>query len=297
MKRGNSPKDIAVRVSAVGMAANILLTLFKLVAGTVGHSGAMISDAVHSASDVFSGLIVIFGVRFSSKESDRHHPYGHERFECVTAILLSGLLIFAGGGIGFAALQSIITGDYAENPVKGWLPLIAAVTSVIVKEGMFWYTKINADKIKSSALAAEAWHHRSDALSSIGAIIGIGGAKLGFPILDPIAGIIICLFIFKVAYDIFRDAVDRMVDHCCDPETEENIRLIAEKVEGVANVDLLRTRVFGSKIYVDIEIGVDGELSVREAHQISENVHNAVENNFPDVKHIMVHVNPSDEEK
>ena len=162
---------------------------------------------------------------------------------------------------------------------------------------MFWYTKINADKIKSSALAAEAWHHRSDALSSIGAIIGIGGAKLGFPILDPIAGIIICLFIFKVAYDIFRDAVDRMVDHCCDPETEENIRLIAEKVEGVANVDLLRTRVFGSKIYVDIEIGVDGELSVREAHQISENVHNAVENNFPDVKHIMVHVNPFDEEK
>ncbi len=297
MKRGNSPKDIAVRVSAVGMAANILLTLFKLFAGIIGRSGAMISDAVHSASDVFSGLIVIVGVRFSSKASDRHHPYGHERFECVAAVLLSVLLAFAGGTIGVAAAQSIITGNYAENPVKGWLPLIAAVVSVAVKEGMFWYTKINAEKIKSSALAAEAWHHRSDALSSVGAIIGIGGAKLGFPILDPIAGIVICLFIFKVAFDIFKDAIDRMVDRSCDGETEEEMKECAENIEGVISVDLLRTRVFGNRIYVDIEIGVDGGLPLTDAHQISENVHNAVENTFPDVKHIMVHVNPSDEEK
>ena len=175
MTSGKSAKETAVRVSVVGMVGNILLTLFKLVAGIVGNSGAMISDAVHSASDVFSGLIVIVGVHFSSKESDPEHPYGHERFECVAAIVLSVLLLLAGGTIGIAAVQNIATGEYERSSVIGWLALIAAVTSVVVKEAMFWYTKINAKRINSPALNAEAWHHRSDALSSVGAIIGIGG--------------------------------------------------------------------------------------------------------------------------
>ena len=265
-------KQVATRVSIVGMAGNVALTLFKLFAGIISHSGAMISDAVHSASDVFSGIIVIVGVRLSARESDSDHPYGHERFECVAEIILAVVLFLAGGAIGIEALKSIFTGAYTELSFRNPLALIAAITSIVVKETMFWYTKINAKRIDSPSLSAEAWHHRSDALSSVGALIGIGGAALGFPILEPIASIVICLFIFKVAFDVFKDAVDRMVDHSCDEETE--------------------ARVFGNKIYVDIEIGVDSALSVCTAHGIAEKVHDAVEDGFPQVKHVMVHVNP-----
>ena len=293
MTSGKSAKETAVRVSVVGMVGNILLTLFKLVAGIVGNSGAMISDAVHSASDVFTGLIVIVGVHFSSKESDPEHPYGHERFECVAAIVLSVLLLLAGGTIGIAAVQNIATGEYERSSVIGWLALIAAVTSVVVKEAMFWYTKINAKRINSPALNAEAWHHRSDALSSVGAIIGIGGAKLGFPVLEPIASLVICLFIFKVAFGIFKDSIDRMVDRSCDEQQEEELRQCALAVEGVESVDLIRTRIFGNKIYADIEISADGSLTLEKSHQIAEQVHSAVEEAFPKVKHIMVHGNPA----
>ncbi len=249
-------KQVATRVSIVGMAGNVALTLFKLFAGIISHSGAMISDAVHSASDVFSGIIVIVGVRLSARESDSDHPYGHERFECVAEIILAVVLFLAGGAIGIEALKSIFTGAYTELSFRNPLALIAAITSIVVKEAMFWYTKINAKRIDSPSLSAEAWHHRSDALSSVGALIGIGGAALGFPILEPIASIVICLFIFKVAFDVFKDAVDRMVDHSCDEETEAKIKACAEEIEGVEQIDLLRTRVFGNKIYVDIEIGV-----------------------------------------
>ena len=288
----NNSKRVATRVSLVGMVGNILLTAFKLAAGLISGSGAMISDAVHSASDAFSGVIVIAGVRFSAKESDDHHPYGHERFECVAEIILSVVLFIAGVTIGVEAVKSIIGGDYRTFVFNNPLALIAAVTSIVVKEAMFWYTKINAKRIDSPSLSAEAWHHRSDALSSVGALIGIGGAALGFPILEPIASIIICLFIFKVTYDIFKDAIDRMVDHSCDSETEEEMRECAAGIEGVWSIDLLRTRIFGNKIYVDVEIGVDETLDLGSAHRISERVHDALEERFPKVKHVMVHVNP-----
>ena len=170
--------------------------------------------------------------------------------------------------------------------------MIAAITSIVVKEAMFWYTKINANRIESTALAAEAWHHRSDALSSVGALIGICGAQFGLPILEPIASIVICLFIFKVAFDISKDAVDRMVDHSCDGELEKQMRECAAAVDGVMNIDLLRTRVFGNKIYVDIEISADSTLPLAEAHGIADGVHDRIETEFPQVKHIMVHVNP-----
>lgn len=296
MTDNNVKKKVAVKVSVVGMIANILLTAFKFAAGIIANSGAMTSDAVHSASDVFGGLIVIIGVRFSSKESDRDHPYGHERFECVASLILAAALFITGGAIGFGALQKIITGEYREIEIKGQLALIAAITSIVVKEAMFWYTKINAKRIDSSALSAEAWHHRSDALSSVGALIGICGSQFGLPILEPIASIVICLFIIKVAFDISKDSIDRMVDHSCDRELEENIRECAAKVEGVLSIDLLKTRVFGTKIYVEIEIGADSTLPLSEAHRIADDVHNSVEREFPQVKHIMVHVNPKETE-
>ena len=287
--------QIAMKVSAVSIAINLILSVLKLIAGIVAHSGAMVSDAIHSASDVGSTLIVIVGVRLSGKQSDQEHPYGHERMECVSSIILSGLLLATGIGIGIRALANIVkstSGKAIEIP--GMLALIAAVVSIVVKEWMFWYTRGAAKKINSGALMADAWHHRSDAMSSVGAFVGIFGARMGYPILDPIASVVICLLIGKASIDIFRDAVDKMVDRSCDRQTEESIRRTVLSVEGVKRVDLLQTRLFGSKIYVDLEIAADGTQTLDEAHQIAEHVHHAIEHTFPDVKHCMVHVNPAE---
>ena len=295
MKKEEEFERVAMRVSAVSIIANFALTVFKLSAGILAHSGAIISDAIHSASDVFSTVVVIIGIRISRKESDKNHPYGHERLECVAAIVLATILAFTGLGIGYSALRQIAGGDYANLTVPGRLALVAAAVSILVKEAMYQYTRINARRIDSGALMADAWHHRCDALSSVGALIGIGGARLGFPILDPVASVVICVFIEKAAYEIFMDAVDKMVDKACDEETEAALRECAATQEGVLGVDLLHTRVFGNKIYVDIEICADGEETLRRAHETAERVHDSIEKNFPKVKHIMVHVNPGEE--
>ena len=287
--------QIAMKVSAVSIAINLILSVLKLIAGIVAHSGAMVSDAIHSASDVGSTLIVIVGVRLSGKQSDQEHPYGHERMECVSSIILSGLLLATGIGIGISGLENIVKSTSGkEIEIPGMLALIAAVVSIVVKEWMFWYTRGAAKKINSGALMADAWHHRSDAMSSVGAFVGIFGARMGYPILDPIASVVICLLIGKASIDIFRDAVDKMVDRSCDRQTEESIRRTVLAVEGVKGVDLLQTRLFGSKIYVDLEIAADGTQTLDEAHQIAEHVHHAIEHTFPDVKHCMVHVNPTE---
>lgn len=286
-------EEVVMRVSRVSIIANIALTLFKLFAGVIAHSSAMVSDAIHSASDVFSTIVVIVGVKISSKASDKDHPYGHERLECVASIVLATILAVTGLGIGYTAVGKIVGGNYSQLAVPGMLALIAAVVSIVVKEAMYQYTRIYARKIDSGALMADAWHHRSDALSSVGALIGIAGARIGFPIMDPVASLVICLFIEKAAYDIFVDAIDKMVDKACDDEVEELLKECALKQEGVLGVDLLHTRVFANKIYVDIEIRVDGEKKLREAHGIAEHVHDAIEQTFPKVKHIMVHVNPA----
>lgn len=285
-------EKVAIKVSMVSIVANFLLTVFKLLAGVIAHSGAMISDAIHSASDVFSTVVVIIGVKISGRESDKDHPYGHERMECVAAIVLATILAVTGLGIGYSAAGKIVGGNYTDLAVPGRLALVAAVVSILVKEGMFQYTKVNARRIDSGALMADAWHHRSDAMSSIGALAGIAGSRMGFPILDPIASVVICFFIEKAAYEIFMDAVNKMVDKACDEETERAFEECAARQEGILGVDLLHTRVFGNKIYVDIEIRVDGNKTLREAHGIAEHVHDAIEKDFPKVKHIMVHVNP-----
>lgn len=287
---------VATRVSTVTIIGNMVLTVLKLLAGVFAHSSAMISDAVHSASDVFSTIVVIIGVKLSSKAADKEHPYGHERLECVAAIALSVVLFITGLGIGIQALKNILQGSYADLAVPGVLALAAAILSIVAKEAMFQYTKFYAKKIDSSALMADAWHHRSDAFSSIGALIGIGGARLGFPIMDSIASLVIFVFIVKAAYDIFRDAIDKMVDHSCDEETENQIRECILQNENVLGIDLLQTRIFGNKIYADIEIRVDGSYTLRRAHEIAETVHNNIEQDFPKIKHIMVHVNPAEHE-
>ena len=286
-------RNVANRVSLFTIIGNVVLSVIKLLAGIIAHSSAMISDAVHSASDVFSTFVVIIGIKLASKKPDKEHPYGHERMECVAAIVLAMVLFITGLGIGLEAVKNIIHGNYGDLQVPGILALIAAVVSIVSKEAMYWYTRHYAKKIDSSALMADAWHHRSDAFSSIGALIGIGASRMGFPVMDSIASLVIFVFIVKAAFDIFKDAIDKMVDHACDEGTEKQIYDCVMKNENVMGIDLLQTRVFGNKIYVDVEIQADASYTLQKAHDIAEAVHDDIEESFPKVKHIMVHVNPT----
>ena len=279
-------KRVTMQVSTVGIVCNAALTVFKLVAGIVAHSSAIVADAVHSASDILGSLIVMIGAIFSNKAADASHPYGHEKLECIASILLGNILVLVGAAIGYTGITKIIHGETLTAP--GMLALIAAVVSIVVKEALYWYTIAAAKRIRSVSLKAEAWHHRSDALSSIGS-----GARLGLPILDPIASIVICLFIFKVAYGIFRESIDRLVDRAADTDTVAAMRRTMLRTPGVMRVDDLKTRLFGSRTYVDAEIAVDGALPLRDAHAIAERVHHELEHDFPDVKHCTVHVNPA----
>jgi cation diffusion facilitator family transporter len=284
-----------MRISLVSVAVNVGLSVFKLLAGIFANSGAMISDAVHSASDVFSTFIVMIGVNIASRKADDSHQYGHERFECVASVALSIFLLETGLMIGWKGLKTIVSGSYETLAVPGVLALIAAVVSIVVKEWMYWFTRRGAKKIQSDALMADAWHHRSDSLSSIGALVGIGFSMAGFPVMDSVASVVICVFIAKAAVDIFRDAVDKMVDRSCDKETLEKMVEVITSQPGVLRLDLLQTRLFGSKIYVDAEIAAHGDLTLTQAHGIAESVHRAIEEAFPMVKHCMVHMNPDEE--
>ncbi len=286
----------AMRVSVASIAVNLALSLLKLLAGLIAHSGAMISDAAHSASDVFSTFVVIIGVKLADKQPDKEHPYGHERLECVASVILAVVLAGTGIGIGLKGIQKITSADTADLAVPGALALAAAVISILVKELMFHYTRRAAYQINSGALLADAWHHRSDALSSVGSFAGILGARMGFPVLDPLASVIICVFIEKAAIDIFRDSMDKMVDKSCPEEKIEEIRKVILDTEGVLAIDELKTRLFGSKIYVELEIRMRASMTLVEAHHIAETVHDSIEKHFPEVKHCMVHVNPDEEE-
>ena len=287
-----SSKKIIMRVSNISIVVNVLLSAIKFVVGVIANSGAMISDAIHSVSDVFSTIIVMIGANAAAKDPDQEHPYGHDRMECIAAIVLAIVLFITGIGVGITGVKKIFGGNYGDLAVPGALALVAAVISIVVKEGMFWYTRVYGKKVDSTALLADAWHHRSDALSSVGSFIGILGARLGFPICDPLASVVICLFIVKAAYNICKEALDKMVDKSCDDETERKMSDLIKSQEGVISLDLLMTRMFGSKLYVDVEIGADENTPLRDSHAIAENVHNAIEANFPKVKHCMVHVNP-----
>ena len=289
----NLTEEIMVkRMSLVSIIGNIILSIFKFVAGIFANSSAMISDAIHSLSDVLSTFIAVIGVKLSKRKEDKEHPYGHDRFECVASILLCALLFFVGCGIGYSGIVKVVKGNYESLEIPGMFALIAAIVSIIVKEWMFQYTRHYAKIANSSAFMADAWHHRSDALSSIGALIGIGGAMIGFPILEPISSVVICLFILKASIDIFKDALNKMIDTPCNDEYEKEIADYISSQDGILNLDLLKTRMFGNKIYVDAEIAVDGKQTLKEAHDIAENVHDGVENTFKNVKHIMIHVNP-----
>jgi cation diffusion facilitator family transporter len=286
-------EHIATRVSVNTIIANVALSVFKLFAGLYANSEAMISDSVHSMSDVFTTIIVIIGVRVSGRVADENHQYGHERFESVAAIVLAAMLAVVGVGVGVNGVRKIFSSATEALPVPGMLALCAAAVSIMAKECMYWHTRAAAREINSGALMADAWHHRSDALSSVGSFAGILGARAGYPVLDPAASAVICCFILKAAASIFIDAVRKMTDEACDSGTIQRIEALIMGLEGVLGIDSLQTRRFGERIYVDVEICADGESSLSSAHAIAERVHDSIESAFPTVKHCMVHVNPA----
>ena len=294
-EKDTKPDETAVirKLSLVGIIGNVFLSAFKFIAGIMGNSSAMVSDAVHSLSDVFATFIAFLGVRFGRREADASHPYGHERIESLAAIVLGLILLVTGVGIGWVGLEKILAGNYESLPIPGMIALVAAIVSIAVKEGMFWYTRHWARVIRSSAFEADAWHHRSDAMSSIGALVGVGGSMLGYPVLDPIASVVICLFILKQGISIIYDALKKMLDTSCGEQFEEEVRQLVDAENQVEHIYMLRTRMFGDKVYIDMEIAIDGSMQLTDAHAIAERVHDDIEHAFPEVKHVMIHVNPA----
>ena len=281
----------AQRVTLVGLGANAALCVMKLIIGFAAHSSGLISDAVNSASDVLNTLIAMVGVRIGNKQADDDHPYGHARFECVASLLLAFLVFATGLGIGWNGVKAIVSGGQGLE-IPGLPALIAAVAVCIAKELLYWYTIRAAKKLDSLALKASAWDHRSDVFAALGVFAGILGARLGVPVLDAVASVIICVLILRVAVKIFLEAVSQTVDQACEPELEGRFRTAALSQGGVRRVDELRSRRVGPGVYVDMEIAADGNLSLKDAHDIAERVHDAVEACEPGIRHCMVHVNP-----
>lgn len=282
--------NLGVKVSFITIAINVILSAFKIIAGIMGKSNAMLADGVHTLSDVLTTIVVIFGLKVSSKEADKEHPYGHEKYEPIFAKLLSIMLFLTGLYIGYGSIKVLISGNI-KTP--GVIALVAAIVSIAVKEGMYWYTVKAAKKIKSLSLEADAWHHRSDAFSSVGTFAGILGARMGLKILDPIAGVVVSIFVIKVGIELYIRATKELVDESADDETEGKIIDIAYSVAGVDSVKSLKTRIFGNKLYVDMEITVDGSINVEQGHNIAEEVHDKIEEKIKEVKHCMVHVEPT----
>lgn len=283
-------RKVIYKVSINTMIINFLLTAAKLAAGIFGNSIALVSDAIHSASDVLSTIVVMLGAGLSNKKPDEKHPYGHEKFECIAAIVLALMLFGTALTIGFYGVKSIFCGDIV---IPDKITVFAAVLSIVVKEWMYRYTKNAADKINSTSLYADAWHHRSDALSSIGSLIGVVGAMCGLPVLDPIASFVICAIIIKVAYNILRTSIAQIIDSAAPEEVEQKIREIILNCKDIRGIDMLKTRLFGSRIYVDIEVKIDKDMSFEAVHELTHKLHDDIERANTSIKHVMIHANPT----
>ncbi|HHW69897.1 MAG TPA: cation transporter [Clostridiales bacterium] len=281
----------AVRTAIV---VNVALCTFKILAGIIGKSTAMLADGVHTLSDILATSVAAIGLKIAAKDADDEHQYGHERYESLFAKIISTILIITGFFIGSEGIKALIKGNIE---IPGRIALIAAIISIVLKEGLYQNTIRTAKKINSISLEADAWHHRSDALSSVGTFVGILGARLGAKVLDPIAGIIVSVLIIKVGVEFWIKASEGLVDMAAPSEIVKEIKKITMDVEGVKGINSLKTRLFGNRLYVDIEIAVDGNISVQEGHDIAEEVHNELESTIEGIKHCMVHVDPYIEEK
>jgi cation diffusion facilitator family transporter len=284
------------KVTLIGGAVNVVLVLFKFVAGIVGHSAAMLADAVHSLSDFVTDLIVIVFVRISGKPKDKSHDYGHGKYETL-AMTVIGLALFAVAlGIVYGGVMKIASwmdGQQLQTP--GLLALWAALLSVVLKEAVYRYSIMKARQLDSQAVRANAWHHRSDALSSVGTALGIGGAIfLGsrWAVLDPVASVIVGLFIVKVAFQLLRNGIGDLMEQSLPDEVEAEMLRIAGSVEGVAEPHDLRTRRIGNHYAIELHILVDGNISLREAHDKASEVEDLLRQHYGNDTHVVVHVEP-----
>lgn len=285
-------KNLALRVSKINVAVNTLLAISKITVGMLAHSTALFNDGINNAGDVISSVIATIGISAGSKASDDEHQYGHERLECVAAILLSGIIMAVGILLFVDGVRTIVRGSYHNRPLIGFVAVVLAIVSIVIKQVMVIYSRWASKRTGSIALMASAWDSQSDVFATTGGLIGILLARLGYPIADSIAAIIIALFIFRVGLTVFKDGTDQMVDRACDETMIEEVRSLILAQQGVRRIDLLKSRTFASRCYIDVEISADGSLSLTEAHAIAEQVHDVIEDSFSEIKHCMVHVNP-----
>ncbi len=294
----NERKSAAQKVTWIGFFANLLLMVFKLFAGIIGRSSAMIADAIHSLSDFATDLVVVFGINISSKPLDRTHKYGHGKVETLATAFIGIVLFGVGAGIAYSSIIKIHSHFYAEKIVQpGMLAFYAAIFSIIIKEILFQYTIRIGKKIKSSVVLANAWHHRSDVFSSIGTLAGIGGAIFfgeKWVILDPIAALVVSFFIFKVAFKIAKEAILELIETSLPKTDEQEILQIAKAVEGVYNPHDLKTRKIGNVIAIDLHINVKGSLNVKEAHDITVVLEDNLRVVYGEETFISIHVEPLD---
>lgn len=284
------------RVTIIGSFVNLLLLIFKFIAGFAGHSSAMIADAVHSLSDFFSDIVVIVMVRLSAKPEDKDHDYGHGKYETLASLIVGLMLAIVGLGIFYNGVSTTIAffnGESIGQPT--WIALIAALVSIFAKEGIYRYTIYKERAIHSSALIANAWHHRSDALTSVAALVGIGGAMIlgsKWAVLDPIAAAVVSIFIIKAAYDLIKPNLDELLEKALSEEQKQGISKIVLDTPGVVGMHRLRTRRVGNNLAIELHIKMDGNMSLRQAHEIATEVEKRLKQAYGNDIHTGIHMEP-----
>ncbi len=287
-------EKIIKKNTALTMCSNAFLAAIKLFAGIYGNSSVLISDAINSLSDIATNIVVYFSAKLSKKESDKEHPYGHEKIDSLISMFLGIALLLTAFEVGKNAIITLVN-YFQIGPDVGKPKIIALVVALItigLKEFLFRKTKKDAKKAKSQALLAQAWDHRSDTIASAGAVIGILGAMFGHGYLDPIASILISLFILRLGIKIIKTGIDQVVDKAASEETQQQIIKLVHSHPEIKKLDELKTRLTGMRLYVDLEISMISTLSLEESHKIAEELHDQIENEIPDVIHCMIHINP-----
>lgn len=286
--------QITTRVTIVGAVVNFILAVFKIIIGSIGHSHALIVDGIHSFSDLLSDALVVFAAKKGNQTPDDDHPYGHARIETAFAAVLGGILIAVGVGIVIDALERLTSGDIVTpESMTIWVALL----SVLSKEVLYRYTLIYAERLNSPILKANAWHHRSDAISSIVVLVGIAGSMSGIPYLDAAAAVIVSMMIAKIGWEIAKESIEQLVDKGLDPQKVRFISTHITEIPGVRHMHMLRTRQMGAEALLDVHIEVAPQLSVSEGHRISDEVSKELTSEFPDIAQVLVHIDPEDDEE
>lgn len=294
MSDSQNKKTATQRVTLVGAAVNALLAIAQLVGGLVTGSQALIADGFHTLSDLVSDFVVLFAAQHAHKEADDEHPYGHGRIETVATVVLGLLLSGVAVGIFMRAWERLFSEEVLVAP-EYWALLFAAL-AILAKESLFHYTMRTAKRVKSKLLEANAWHHRSDVISSVVVFLGIGGAQLGFPWLDSVAALVVAVMILYMAGRMMLDSTLELVDTGMEPEKAEEVQQFMAGLPGVVSVHMLRTRLMGGKIFADAHIQVQSHISVSEGHRVAENVMQQLKSRFPEMSDVTMHIDPEDDE-